>query len=83
MRLNRHQFTVAEIFLPALINDDYDGLDDRDDQSLTEFMQMAYDQHGIGTWDMNPDDSPRFRTCDITGLQANCFDVFYCTPNGA
>lgn len=79
MNFSRHNFEISEHFASALINGDYTGLSDDDDKALQVFTDNAHSAHGLGFWDTDPKDWDRFRTCEITGLQANCINVQYLT----
>lgn len=79
MNFSRHDYTMSEHFLSALINGDYSGLEDDDETALKIFTDNAFSTHGLGFWDTNPDNQPDFTRCEVTDLLANCFTVTYLT----
>lgn len=78
-RLNDYyEETIAEHFLPALINDDYTGLSDPEAAELDAFLLTfaALPDLTIST----ADDEPSFAVDAVTRLHANCYTVrFYFT----
>lgn len=78
-RLNDYyEETIAEHFLPALINDDYTGLSDPEAAELDAFLMTfcALPDLTIST----ADDEPSFAVDAVTRLHANCYTVrFYFT----
>ena len=78
-RLNDYyEETIAEHFLPALINDDYTGLSDPEAAELDAFLMTfcALPDLTIST----ADDEPGFAVDAVTRLHANCYTVrFYFT----
>ena len=83
MKFIRHDYTIAGCLLPALINDDYSGLDDNEHSALEALTDKAYSDHGLGFWDMSPNESPAFKRCEALDLMADCYSVTYYTKNGA
>jgi len=78
-RLNDYyEETIAEHFLPALINADYTGLSDPEAAELDAYMLTfaALPDLTIST----ADDEPSFALDAVTRLHANCYTVrFYFT----
>lgn len=66
-------YTISEHLLSAIINDDYSGLDNDEENELNRFLSTA-NLYKNATWDI-PEGEPNFAQCDITGLHANCFNV--------
>lgn len=79
MNFDRHDYTMSEHFLSALINDDYTGLEDSEENELNKFLEHVYSAHGLGFWDMNPAEQPDFTRCEVTDLHADCINVQYLT----
>jgi hypothetical protein len=79
MNFSRHDYTIAEHFLPALINGDCSGLEDDEETALKIFTDNAYNTHGLGFWDTNPSEQPDFMRCEVTDLLANCHNITYYT----
>ncbi len=67
-------YTISEHLLSAIINDDYSGLDNDEENELNRFLSIA-NHYENATWSMPEHEDPHFAQCDITGLHANCFDV--------
>lgn len=78
-RLNDYyEETIAEHFLPALINDDYTGLSDPEAAELDAFLMTfcALPDLTIST----ADDEPSFAVDAVTRLHASCYTIrFYFT----
>lgn len=67
------EFDVAEHFLPAIINDDYTGLNDEETNLLHDFLSQAKG-YSLATWAID-DNSSNFIDCDVTGLFSSCYKV--------
>lgn len=78
-RLNDYyEETIAEYFLPAIINADYTGLSDPEAAELDAFLMTfcALPDLTIST----ADDEPSFTVDAVTRLHADCYTVrFYFT----
>jgi hypothetical protein len=78
-RLNDYyEETIAEHFVPAIINADYTGLSDPEAAELDAFLMTfcALPDLTIST----ADDEPSFAVDAVTRLHANCYTVrFYFT----
>lgn len=68
------EYRIAEHFLPAIINDDYSGLNDEEINLLNRFLSEA-NNLDCATWNIDFDSEPHFIDCDVTGLFSNCHDV--------
>lgn len=68
------KYTISEHLLSAIVNGDYSGLDNDEENELNRFLSTA-NQYENATWDMPEHEDPHFAFCDVTGLRANCFDV--------
>jgi len=79
MNISRHDYTISEFFLPALINADYSGLENHEQTALKIFRDNAYSTHGLGFWDTNPDNQPDFTRCEVINLLNDCVNVQYIT----
>ena len=74
--------TLANHFLPAIVNDDYTGLDDGDHEQLDRFLAEIRSEVATLCDELAPDMyfydiifgdvQDDFRRCDVTGLQALC-----------
>lgn len=78
-RLNDYyELTIAEHWLPAIIDADYTGLSDDESTDLDAFMRPYF-----ALEDMTIDivhDEPQFAVDAISGLHADCYTVrFYFT----
>ena len=69
MKFDYMDYTIADHWASAIINADYSGLDDKEEQQLTQWLE-ANEQRG-GHWDILEDES-FFDTDEVSGLKANC-----------
>lgn len=65
-------FNISGHFLPALINDDYSGLDDNEAKQIDQFVDQW--QHLSGTFDVLPTGTD-FKVCEVCDLYAETHDV--------
>jgi len=89
MQFDVIKFRIGSWALPALINDDWTGLDDGEEAMLADWVEYATDDYKDGnevTWVFahwgNYDDAG-FAKCEVTDLGAQCVDidaVFTITP---
>jgi len=68
------EYRISKHFLPAIINDDYSGLNDEEINLLNRFLSEANNLDNA-TWDIDSDSESHFIDCDITGLFSDCYDV--------
>jgi hypothetical protein len=72
--LNDHyEYTIAGHYLTAIVNGDYSGLSDEEENDLNRFLSEANNLDNA-TWDL-PEDEPHFAICEICGLHADCYTV--------
>lgn len=71
---NWYEYTIADIFLSALINGDDSGLEPEDIEALDSFIESLPNEAKQGHWDVI-EDSENFCECDISGLYNNCVSV--------
>jgi len=65
-------FTVATHFIPAIINEDWTGLDEGEVLELTTFL-TRHDQQGVHAWVVKAiDNEPELATCEISNLFSEC-----------
>lgn len=62
---------IAGHYLPALINGDYSGLDDMEENQLNDYLETL--PAGV-IFDCSSD-YPEFARCAISGLMAECLEV--------
>ena len=67
------EYRVSEHFLPAIVNDDYTGLNDEESNLLQQFLTEASKLENA-IWVID-EDSSNFIDCDVTGLFSNCHKV--------
>ena len=68
-----YEFNIAEQFLSAIINDDYSGLNEEEENLLNRFLSEENHLENA-TWEI-VEGEPRFIDCDVTGLFSNCHEV--------
>ena len=78
MTVHRYDYNIAEHYLPALINDDWTGLDDDEHSRLEVFLGVTYADAAMQGkralpvyWHIS-DDEPSFSRCDVSNLMAMC-----------
>jgi len=74
-----YEYTIAARFLGALINDDWQGLEEGDASALRQFIQCKRDALPAGAsaahWQTLVADCRTIARCEITGLLAHVADV--------
>lgn len=71
-----YDYTIAGHYLPALINGDDSGLEERECKMLQTFIDNLPEQAKAGHWAYDNDDSGEdFTICDVCGLYAGCYNV--------
>lgn len=71
-----YEYTIAGHYLPALINGDESGLEERECKMLQTFTDNLPEQAKAGHWAYDNDDNGEdFTTCDVCGLYAGCYNV--------
>lgn len=68
------EYTIAEYYLPALINGDYTGLSDEAEYDLEMFLAKV--NLPTGHWSQE-DYSKEFAKCDVSGLMSECAHIDY------
>ncbi len=76
MKFDSYSYSIAEYYLPALINSDLTGMEYNELVNLSDFEKSLPD--GMGHWSMpDPTESVSFKRCEVSGLYANCHDMEY------
>jgi hypothetical protein len=65
------QYTVSTTFVCAIVNDDWTGLSEEDDQQLHDFM-YTLPMGSFSPTDM--DQEPDFKRCEVCGLDSDCIE---------
>ena len=68
-----YEFNISEHFLSAIVNDDYSGLNDVEENLLNRFLSQQNNLDNP-SWEII-DGEPHFIDCDVTGLFSNCHEV--------
>lgn len=70
-----YEYTIAKHYVSAIINDDYTGLSDEEENDLARFLSQANNLPNA-TWQIEPDqDSENLAICEISELLADCYEV--------
>jgi len=72
---SRIEYQIEECYLPALINGDYSGLEDREITQIEGFL-LSEKLNG-GLFVTENDEEGAFVHCDVSGLRANCHTVYW------
>ena len=67
-----YDYTIGEHFAPALINDDYTGLEDDEHDTLDQWVDD--NEMRSGYWTIESESSD-FAKCEITGLLSDCVTI--------
>lgn len=67
MKFDHFEYTIADHFVPVLINADYTGLEDADDVPFHNWLEST--DRRITHWNVV---TYGYDRCDVTGLFANC-----------
>ena len=68
-------YTIAIHYLPAIINDDWTGLDENEILELTTFLDReTKGNESFHAWTV-PNQEPELATCEISGLYGECEKV--------
>ena len=70
---NYYEFTIGAHYAPAIINEDYSGLDDIEAITLDNFMDEYYRLQNA-TFDI-PNAESEFSRCEISNLMADCITL--------
>ena len=71
-----YDYTIAGHYLPALINGDESGLEERESRMLQTFIDSLPEQAKAGHWSYDNDENGEDLTiCDVCGLYAGCYNV--------
>jgi len=68
-----YEFTIGAHYAPAIINEDYSGLDDIEAVTLDNFMDEYYRLQNA-TFDI-PDTESEFSRCEISNLMSDCITL--------
>ena len=74
MNATLYAYTLADHWLPALINGDETGLSDSDSAELSDFLASL--PEGSGHWSCDDTES-HFARDEVSGLHAMCVDCVY------
>lgn len=70
MNFDAYKYAVSEHLIPAIINGDYSGLDDNEDNLLSFFLDSDIFENGH--WAIPDSIESSFDRCDIIGLYSDC-----------
>ena len=81
MNNDYYEFNICDAYARAIINNDYSGLDDKESNLLTNFLddlkntmqERGHKLLAIDGFDEN--DSTGFSFCDVCNLLGNCYIV--------
>jgi hypothetical protein len=67
------EYSIADHFLSAIVNNDYSGLEDSEEKQLKAFLDYVYSNTAIvnSAWDWEENDTDYTR-CEVCNLYANC-----------
>ena len=71
MKTDTYEYTVAEHWLSAIINGDYTGLSDEEENQLNDWLDD--NQEMASHW--SDGESMGFDRCEITGLMSDCIKL--------
>ena len=80
MKFDYYEYKISEHWMSALINGDYTGLDDSEENTLDAWL-AGLPVHGH--WDISQDEldnGPAFSVCDICQLHAMCYAIRHYFP---
>jgi hypothetical protein len=69
MKLDYFEYTIGEHFMPAIINDDFTGLDDSEATTLKVWLEN--NDMRASHWVIE-DNSENYCVCEISGLVNRC-----------
>lgn len=72
----RVEYQIAGEYLPSLINGDDSGLSGTDTAVLEAFLEKEK-IHDSGLFTTENDDEGQYCRCDVSGLYANCYTVYW------
>jgi antirestriction protein len=78
-QVNTTEFTIGSHFLPALINGDDSGLNDKETVDLDIFDRFIRANQGQGHWSVPDDAEPEFAICEIDDIMSDCLTIEYVT----
>lgn len=72
--LNDHfEYTIGTHWFSAIINDDYTGLSNEEENQLNRFLSESNNLDDA-RWQM-PENESHFAICEISGLFSDCYTV--------
>lgn len=77
MNFEQYTYTIADCWLPAIINGDFGGLDDAEVDQVQSFMEGVTEEHGFGHWSYDPEEQVGFAVDEISNLHADCLTLTY------
>jgi len=69
MKLDYFEYKIGEHFMSAIINDDFTGLDDSEEETLNEWLEN--NDMRASHWAIE-DDSENYCECEVSGLVNRC-----------
>ena len=72
MKFEYYDYTISEHYAPAIINDDYSGLDDGEHAALTNWLED--NEQRASHWDIE-DENRHFARCEVSGLMSDCLTI--------
>jgi hypothetical protein len=76
-QVNTTEFTIGSHFIPALINGDDSGLNDKETVDLDTFDRFIRENQGQGHWSV-PGDA-ELALCEINETMSDCLTIEYVT----
>ncbi len=71
-----YSFNIAEHYASAIINGDYSGLSDEEEEEINEWLKSTTPKF-TGHWSITDISEQEYRGCDIAGLPAWCVELRY------
>ena len=73
------QFTISQHYLPAIINDDWTGLSDKEANALSGFLMHASTLIPANAksshWAVDVEDCTNFARCEVSNLYSDVSDI--------
>ena len=73
MKFDYYTFNIGGHYLSAIINSDYSGLDDQEQQQTDAFLDNLPVNNGH--FDAMDLDDPSFNTCEVSGLYSETYEI--------
>jgi len=72
MKVKKYTYTIADHFLPAIVNGDITGLEDNEEALLNGFLDSIYRENSHFA---TSSEESNFARCEVTGLHSNCVEL--------